>query len=79
MQQRILRYAVGIVLTLALFYGLAALFAGPGAQELLRLARYAIVTFFATAIWPWLSVGLGLTTVAVESNPPVSVTAMPEG
>jgi membrane-associated phospholipid phosphatase len=79
MQQRIMRYATGIILTLALFYGLASLFAGPGAQELLRLARYAIVTCFATAAWPYLSARLGLTSVAVESNPPVSVTAMPEG
>lgn len=63
--QRMLRYAIGIALTLALFLGLRVLF-GALAEEGtplgigLRLLRYAVTTLFAFFIWPWLALRCGL-------------------
>lgn len=51
--QRILRYVIGNALTLALFFGLDALFEGQEPADVLRILRYASVTFFAMAAWPW--------------------------
>jgi membrane-associated phospholipid phosphatase len=64
-QQRMLRYLIGIALTLALFLGLRVLF-GTIAEEgtslgiALRLLRYAVVTLFAFFVWPWLALRFGL-------------------
>jgi hypothetical protein len=64
-RQRILRYAIGILLTLALFLGLRVLF-GALAEEgtplgiALRLLRYSLVTLFAFFLWPWLALRFGL-------------------
>lgn len=63
--QRILRYIIGILLTLALFLSLRMLF-GTLAEEgtplgiALRILRYALVTVFAFYGWPWLALRTGL-------------------
>jgi hypothetical protein len=63
--QRMLRFVIGIALTLALFLGLRVLF-GALAEEgttlgiALRLLRYAVVTIFAFFIWPRLALRIGL-------------------
>jgi hypothetical protein len=64
--QRILRYVIGIVLTLLLFFGLDALFEGQQPEDILRITRYALVTLFAVAGWPWLMGRLGLSRDQVE-------------
>ncbi len=66
MVQRILRYVIGIALTLALFYGLDGLFEGQEPADVLRILRYTAVTFFAMAGWPWLMGRLGLSRDMVE-------------
>jgi hypothetical protein len=63
--QRMLRFVIGIALTLALFLGLRVLF-GALAEEgttlgiALRLLRYAVVTLFAFFVWPRLMLRFGL-------------------
>jgi membrane-associated phospholipid phosphatase len=64
--QRILRYVLGIVLTLMLFFGLDVLFEGQEPVDILRVTRYALVTLFAVAGWPWLMGRLGLSRDQVE-------------
>ena len=66
MVQRILRYVIGIALTLALFFGLDVLFEGQEPADVLRIIRYAVVTFFAMAGWPWVMGRLGLSQDMVE-------------
>ena len=63
--QRMLRFVIGIALTLALFLGLRVLF-GALAEEgttvgiVPRLLRYALVTLFAFFVWPRLALRMGL-------------------
>jgi membrane-associated phospholipid phosphatase len=63
--QRMLRFVIGITLTLAIFLGLRVLF-GALAEEVttpgiaLRLLRYAVVTIFAFFVWPRLALRFGL-------------------
>lgn len=71
--QRMLRYLIGIVLTLALLLGLRVLF-GPLASEgtppgdALRVLRYAITAAFAAFLWPWLALRIGLARRAEKKN-----------
>jgi membrane-associated phospholipid phosphatase len=77
--QRILRYVIGIVLTLALFFGLDALFEGHEPADVLRILRYAAVTFFAMAGWPWLMGRLGLSRDVVDTPSPEPMPVQGEG
>jgi len=52
LRQRALRYVVGIVLMLGLFFGLRVAFGTAEPQALLRVVRYATVTVFLLAGWP---------------------------
>ncbi len=65
--QRIVRYVVGVALTLVLFVGLDVLFVGQEPIDILRITRYALVTLFAVAGWPWLMGRLGLSRDLAES------------
>jgi|FLYN01.1.fsa_nt_gi membrane-associated phospholipid phosphatase len=67
--QRIVRYLIGIILALVLFFGMDALFEGREPADILRIARYAAVTLFAVAIWPWLMGRLGLSRDLAEPVP----------
>jgi hypothetical protein len=60
--QRGLRLAIGLIVLLALRFGLKALFpADPLALNLLfRTLRYALMMLWVAAGWPWLFVRLGL-------------------
>jgi membrane-associated phospholipid phosphatase len=62
---RLVRYAVGIIGLLALFYGLDTLFASIAPDETglgyaLRYIRYSIATLWATFLAPWLFLKLKL-------------------
>jgi membrane-associated phospholipid phosphatase len=65
-RRRIVRYVIGVALTLMLFFGLDALFEGQEPVDILRITRYALVTLFAVAGWPWLMGQLGLSSDLVE-------------
>jgi len=58
--QRALRLAVGLVLLLALRFGLKAAFAGLDPAGLFRLLRYALVGLMLTFGAPWLLCRIGL-------------------
>jgi membrane-associated phospholipid phosphatase len=77
--QRILRYVIGIALALALFFGLDVLFERQEPVDILRILRYAAVTLFAVAGWPWLMGRLGLSADALSSSPSSPVPASGEG
>ena len=68
--RRLICFAVGVVLALALMFGLRALFDSAGAEQPLRLLRYALVGLFAIAIWPWLCTRLGWMGVRPRGDPP---------
>jgi membrane-associated phospholipid phosphatase len=62
--RRAVQYLLGIALAMGLLMGLGKLLE-PFADtlwlsSLLRVLRYGLVTFFALAIWPWLSIRMGL-------------------
>jgi membrane-associated phospholipid phosphatase len=62
---QVLRYGIGFVLTLALFFGLRMLFGAQAAEGTvpwvgLRLLRFAAITLFACFLWPWLALRLGI-------------------
>ncbi len=64
-RQRILRFAVGILFLLVVFFGLRLLFGALAADDstmgnLLRIPRYALVAFSAVFVWPWLALRVGL-------------------
>lgn len=50
-RKRALRYAVGILLTLALFFALSVLLGG---EPVFRVIRYGVLLIFIAAGWPWL-------------------------
>ena len=63
--QRLLRYLIGIVLVIAAFFGLSALFSllpleNYYLDQTLRLIRYGLVGFVITGLAPWLFLRLGL-------------------
>jgi hypothetical protein len=58
--QRVLRYAAGMALLLALFLGLRFLFESVHPAALFRMLRYGLLTFFAVAVWPWAWPKIGL-------------------
>jgi hypothetical protein len=76
--QRILRYVLGITLALAIFFGLDFLFEGQKPVDILRIMRYAAVTLFAVAGWPWLMGRMGLSVDAWSDSPSSPVTASGE-
>ncbi len=68
-RQRLLRFLVGIILTLLLYFGLTVLFSGQEPQDILRFIRYMLVTLFAVAGWPWLMGQLGLSEAVASPLP----------
>ena len=59
-KQRALRYGVGMVVLLVLFFGMRALFASMEPESLWRVLRYGLTAFFAIAVWPWTWPKMGL-------------------
>jgi len=69
--RRLLRYIIGIVLVIATFFGLSALFSLiPGENyylaQVLRLIRYGLVGFVVTGLAPWLFLRLRLAQKATK-------------
>lgn len=58
--QRVVQYVLGLVLSIALLFGLDVLFGEGEPAGLLRVIRYALVAIFALGIWPWVSLRVGL-------------------
>lgn len=71
-RQRVLRYVVGLVLILIVFFGLRILFSDAEPFQLFYILRYAIVAVFGVALWPWLSLRLGLSEPYRGSPVPVT-------
>ncbi len=59
-EQRALRYAVGLIVILALFSGLRFLFERAEPAAIFRVIRYGLTTWCALAGWPWAWQKLGL-------------------
>jgi hypothetical protein len=53
LRQRAIRYGVGIVTMMVVFVGLRLLFGSAEPEALFRVLRYASVSVYALAIWPW--------------------------
>lgn len=53
LRQRAIRYGVGIVAMMVVFVGLRLLFCSAEPEALFRVLRYAAVSVYALAIWPW--------------------------
>jgi hypothetical protein len=70
--QRLLRLLVGLVVVLALRFGLKAAFAGLTPVLLFQFCRYSLIALWITLGAPWLFIKLGL---AGSKNKPAVVTA----
>jgi membrane-associated phospholipid phosphatase len=53
LRQRAIRYGVGIVTMMVVFVVLRLLFGSAEPEALFRCLRYAAVSLYALAIWPW--------------------------
>ncbi len=75
--RRAARYVIGIVVVVAIWYGLKMIFpAGSGAVAILfRIVRYALLMLWTVVGWPWLwtRVGLG------ETPAPHGAGSLPQG
>lgn len=63
--QKLMRYIVGILLLLALFYGLRVVFGaiaeeGTPLDSVLRVVRYGVIAFFAYYVFSWIAIRFGL-------------------
>jgi membrane-associated phospholipid phosphatase len=54
-------FAGGLALALALYAGLSALFEPLTPESVWRVVRYATIGLAVSAVWPWISVQVGLT------------------
>lgn len=52
--QRARRYGLGLVMMLAIFFGLRMLFSPLEPAAIFRVVRYGLVVLFAAAGWPWM-------------------------
>jgi len=61
-RQRILRYLIGLALTIPVLFGLRFLFipVADGETVALRALRYALTVLVAVSAWPWLMLKTGL-------------------
>lgn len=72
--QRVLRCVLGIMFVLAVFFGARVLFGlfaddGTTLENLLRVPRYALLSFAAMFVWPWLALRAGLIQAEDLSQP----------
>lgn len=58
--RRAAQYALGLVLSIVLLFGLDILFGESEPANILRVLRYALVALFALALWPYLSIRTNL-------------------